>query len=175
MTTAQQLAAVSAAPNVIAAFLAKDPEPIPKTTQLHHARMSWYYLSGGFVLNGGADLIIVNYGVAGQESAYWFNTLPSILAERTAPTFITGRNTPFTGAQVETFCNAQWRATQGNSAALAVKEFTVSNVDPNTIRVGGLFHDVATNQRQRLSYLITLVDANGSTSGANVKFEKVVE
>ncbi len=76
---------------------------------------------------------------------------------------------------METFCNAQWRLTSGNAAALAIKDFRVENFDPNTVRVTGLFHDVTTNTRPRLTYLITLVDANGATTGANVKFEKVVE
>ncbi len=60
-------------------------------------------------------------------------------------------------------------------AALAVKEFSVTNIDANTVRVTGLFHDVAANTRPRLTYLITLVDANGATTGTNVKFEKVIE
>jgi len=76
---------------------------------------------------------------------------------------------------VESFCNTQWKATSGNAAARDVIQFTVENVSGNTVRVSGLFHDVATGNRVKLTFLITLVDANGATSGANVKFEKVIE
>ena len=120
-------------------------------------------------------MIVVNLGVVGQEAAYWLNAIPEPLKPAEPDAYITGRTQPFTKAQVESFCNTQWKATSGNAAARDVIQFTVENVTGNTVRVSGLFHDVATGNRVKLTYLISLVDANGATSGANVKFEKVIE
>jgi len=183
MTVAERIASVNAVPSVLEAYASKAPAAITGTGSLWHARISWYYLDGGIVKDGGGDLIIADFGVEGQEAAYWHGSTPSILVPVVAPTYITGRTAaaaaepkrPFTKAEVESFCNTQWRATSGNAQARAIIDFSAENTTPNTILVRGRFHDVATNSWPRLSYFITLVDPNGSASGANVKFEKVID
>ena len=173
-TLQQKLDALSAAPNVLEAKTVRGPASVPGFGNVYAAQVLWFYVEGGVAKKSSAEVIIVSLGVP-AEAAYWLSEIPAPLRPVVAVTYITGRTQQFTGVQVEAFCNTQWRATVGNSAALAIKEFSASNVDANTIRVTGLFHDVATNTRPRLTYLITLVDANGLTTGANVKFEKVVE
>lgn len=151
---------------------------------IYYKRIVWLIDSGEVVKKDSKDVLFLTNGDPASEVVLgWVGEEPDFLKAVVVESYITGRTAaaaanpkrPFTAAEVESFCNTQWRTTNGNSAALAVKEFSASNVDANTIRVSGLFHDVATNTRPRLTYLITLVDANGATTGANVKFEKVVE
>lgn len=183
MTTQERIAELKAVPEVLDAWIERAAASIPQTETLYKGRLAWAYLKGGVVRLDGHDIIVVNSGVIGQEAAYWLNQVPDILKPAEADAYITGRTAaaaanpkrPFTKAEVQSFCNAQWRATSGNAAALDVKDFAVTNFDANTIRVTGYFHDVATNTRPRLNYFITLVDPNGATTGANVKFEKVVD
>lgn len=175
MTVQERIAELNAVPEVLDAWIETTPASIPRAGEIYTGRLGWAYLTGGVVRLTGHDLIIVKLGVIGEEAAYWLNQVPDILKPAEPDAYITGRTQPFTKAQVEAFCNAQWRATSGNAAARDVIEFSVSNVTANTVRVSGLFHDVATNNRIKLTYLISLVDANGATSGANVKFEKVIE
>ena len=167
--------ALGAAPGVLEAWIDIAPVSMGKAGTLYAGKVAWVEVSNGTVSQKGIDVIVQHLGVVNQEAAYWVNDLPGPLKPAPADAYITGRNTPFTKAQVENFCNTQWKATSGNAAARDVIDFTVQNVSANTVRVQGLFHDVATGNRVRLTYLISLVDANGSTSGANVKFEKVVE
>jgi len=147
---------------------------------LYSSRVAWIEIVNGLASFKGQDLIVkVTEDAQGQvltQTAYWLGgSLPGPLQPAPADAYITGRTSPFTKTQVEAFCNTQWKATSGNSAARDIIEFTVSNVTANTVRVSGLFHDVATGNRVTLTYLISLVDANGATTGANVKFEKVIE
>jgi hypothetical protein len=150
---------------------------------IYYKRIVWLIDSGEVVKKDSKDVLFLTNGDPASEVVLgWVGEEPDFLKPATPDAYITGRTgtqqapkTPFTKAQVETFSNAQWRGTQGNSAALDIKEFSVSNVDANTVRVTGLFHDVATNTRPRLTYLVTLVDPNGAYTGANVKFEKVIE
>ena len=180
-TLQQKLDALSAAPNVLEARTVRGPASVPGFGNVYTAQVLWFYTEGGVAKKSSAEVIITSLGGidpetgASVEAAYWLSEIPAPLRPVVVETYITGRTQPFTAMQVVAFCNTQWRATVGNAAALAIKEFSASNVDANTIRVTGLFHDVATNTRPRLTYLITLVDANGLTTGANVKFEKVVE
>jgi hypothetical protein len=175
MTVQERIDQLNAVPEVLDAWIDRTPASIPRAGEIYTGRLAWAYLAGGVVRLDGHDIIIVKLGVIGEEAAYWLNHVPDILKAAAADAYITGRTQPFTKAQVESFCNTQWKATSGNAAARDVIEFTVDNVTGNTVRVRGLFHDVATNNRLSLTYLISLVDANGATSGTNVKFEKVVE
>lgn len=183
MTVQERTEQLKALPEVLEAWIESTPVSVPRAGEIYKGRLAWAHLSGGIVRIDGHDIIVVKLGVIGEEAAYWLNQVPEILRPAPADAYITGRTAaaaanpkrPFTSAEVESFCNAQWRATNGNSGALAIKEFSVTNIDANTVRVTGLFHDVATNTRPRLTYLITLVDANGATTGTNVKFEKVIE
>lgn len=172
--------ALGAAPGVLEAWIDIAPVSMGKAGTLYAGKVAWVEVSNGTVSQKGIDVIVQHLGEVGQEAAYWVNDLPGPLKAAPADAYITGRNTPFTKAQVEAFCNAQWKAVlvngvAVNAAARDAIDFTVQNVTANTVRVQGLFHDVATGNRVRLTFLITLVDANGSTSGTNVKFEKVVE
>lgn len=174
-TLQQRVDALDAAPNVLEAWIDTAPVSIGRAGTVYAGRVAWVESSGSTATQKGIEVIVVNLGVVGQEAAYWLNAIPDPLKPATPDAYITGRTVPFTKAQVEAFCNTQWKATSGNAAARDVIQFTVENVTGNTVRVSGLFHDVATNQRVKLTYLISLVDANGATSGANVKFEKVIE
>lgn len=174
-TLQQRVDALDAAPNVLEAWIDTAPVSIGRAGTVYAGRVAWVESSGSTATQRGVDVIVVNLGAVGQEAAYWLNAIPEPLKPATPDAYITGRTQPFTKAQVESFCNTQWKATSGNAAARDVIEFTVTNVSGNTVRVSGLFHDVATGNRVKLTFLITLVDANGATSGANVKFEKVIE
>ena len=171
--------ALNAAPGVLEAWVDKAPVSMGKAGTLYAGRVAWVQVTGAIVEQKGAEVIVKNLGLVvneiNTEQAYWVGSVPGPLAAAVPDAYITGRTVPFTKVQVESFCNTQWKATSGNSAARDVIEFTVQNVTGNTVRVQGLFHDVATNQRVRLTYLISLVDANGATTGTNVKFEKVIE
>ena len=171
----QRVDALDAAPNVLEAWIDTAPVSIGRAGTVYAGRVAWVESSGSTATQRGVDVIVVNLGVVGQEAAFWLNAIPEPLKPATPDAYITGRTQPFTKAQVENFCNTQWKATSGNAAARDVIQFTVEYVTGNTVRVSGLFHDVATGNRVKLTFLITLVDANGATSGANVKFEKVVE
>jgi hypothetical protein len=183
MTVQERIEQLKAVPEVLDAWIDRTPASIPRAGELYIGRLAWAYLSSGVVRLDGHDIIIVKLGVVGEEAAYWLNQVPDILKPATPDAYITGRTSaaaanpkrPFTSAEVQSFCNAQWRLTSGNAAALDIKDFAVTNFDGNTVRVSGFFHDVATNTRPRLNYFITLVDPNGATTGANVKFEKVIE
>lgn len=178
-TLQQQVDALNAAPGVLEAWVDKAPVSMGKAGTLYAGRIAWVQVSGSIVEQKGAEVIVKNLGLivneVNTEQAYWVGSVPGPLAAAVPDAYITGRTTPFTRAQVEAFCNTQWKATSGNAAARDVIEFTVQNVTANTVRVQGLFHDVATGNRVRLTFLITLVDPNGLASGANVKFEKVIE
>lgn len=160
---------------VLEAWIEVAPVSMGRAGTLYAGRVAWVEIINGTVSQKGHEVIVKDLGVVGKESAYWVNSIPGPLHPPAADAYITGRNTPFTKANVETFCNTQWKATSGNAAARDVIEFSVENVTPNSVKVRGLFHDVATNNRVRLTYLISLVDANGATTGSNVKFEKVIE
>lgn len=174
-TLQQRVDALDAAPNVLEAWIDTAPVSIGRAGTVYAGRVAWVESSGSTATQRGVDVIVVNLGVVGQEAAYWLNSIPEPLKPAEPDAYITGRTQPFTKAQVESFCNTQWKATSGNAAARDVIEFTVANVSGNTVRVSGLFHDVATGNRVKHTYLISLVDANGAASGANVKFEKVIE
>jgi len=174
-TLQQRVDALDAAPNVLEAWIDTAPVSIGRAGTVYAGRVAWVESSGSTATQRGVDVIVVNLGVVGQEAAYWLNAIPEPLKPAEPDAYITGRTQPFTKVQVESFCNTQWKATSGNAAARDVIEFTVTNVTGNTVRVSGLFHDVATGNRVKLTFLISMVDANGATTGANVKFEKVVE
>jgi hypothetical protein len=179
MTVQQMLDAMNAAPNVLEAWIEKAPASFGRAGTLYSGRIAWAQVVNGVAEVRGADIMVKNLGLVvnevNVEETYWIGHLPAPLVAAVPDAYITGRTVPFTKVQVEAFCNTQWKATSGNAAARDVIEFTLSNVTPNTVRVQGLFHDVASNNRLRLTYLISLVDANGATTGTNVKFEKVVE
>lgn len=146
---------------------------------LYKATIVWLVDNGETVQKSSKDVLIFKMGSIGEEVVLgWLGSDVPEPIKVVPDAYITGRNTPFTKANVETFCNAQYKSLTGQSAARDIIGFTVENVTPNTIRVSGYFHDAtitAVQTRVKLTYLITLVDANGATSGANLKFEKVVE
>lgn len=142
---------------------------------IYFVKLVWLIVENGSVKKDSGDVLVENLSGQNELVIGWLGDVPASTKPPAADAYITGRNTPFTKAQVESFCNTQWKATSGNAAARDVIEFSVENVTPNSVKVRGLFHDVATNNRARLTYLISLVDANGATTGSNVKFEKVIE
>lgn len=178
-TLQQRVDALKAAPNVLGAWVEVAPVSLPRGGELYAGRVAWVEATGSTASQRGIEVIVLNSGKiengVNVEQAYWVNEIPGPLKPATPDAYITGRTVPFTKAQVEAFCNTQWKATSGNAAARDVIQFTVENVTGNTVKVSGLFHDVATGNRVKHTYLISLVDANGATSGTNVKFEKVIE
>ncbi len=147
--------------------------------QLYTVRILWVVDQGETVKKEGRDVLIFKMGDVGNEVVLgWIGDVPDPIKAAVPDAYITGRTTPFTKANVEAFCNTQYRSLTGQTNARDAIGFTVENVTPNTVRVQGLFHDAtitAVQTRVRLTYLITLVDPNGAISGANVKFEKVIE
>ena len=150
---------------------------------IYFVKLVWLIVENGSVKKDSGDVLVENLSGQNELVIGWLGDVPASTKPPAADAYITGRTSeaanqpkrPFTKAEVETFCNTQWKATSGNAAARDVIEFSVENVTPNSVKVRGLFHVVATNNRLRLTYLISLVDANGATTGSNVKFEKVIE
>lgn len=170
MTVAERIATVSAASGVIAAFQEGNPKSIGP---LSLVPVAWVHVSGTIARRGGGALIVSSYQGEG-ETAYWGGGLPDVLVPApSAPGYITARNTPFTAAQVKAFANAQWRA-QGAAYTNApdILAFDVDNLDGNSVKVSGYFW-MDGGSRSNRSYVIRLVDANGATSGNNVKFEQI--
>jgi len=172
---------------VLEAWIEDAPVSMGRAGTLYAGRIAWVEANNNIVSQKGHEVIVKvvideNQQIT-SETAYWVNTLPEPLKPVAADAFILGRTAaaannpkrPFTAAEVESFANTQWRATAGNTAALAIKDFKVENFDSNTVRISGLFHDVATNTRQRHAFFVTLVDPNAAATGANVKFERIVE
>lgn len=174
MTIAERIATISAVSGVRGATTKGEVEDIGGGQ--HRAIVRWIVGSGDIARVGGAVLLVSGYNTE-QEQAQWADGLPSILAPAPAGTrYITGRNTPFTAAQVEAFANAQWRA-QGAAYTSApdILGFEVDNLDGKSVKISGLFW-MEDGTRSDRAYVIRLVDANGLTTAAsgNVKFERIL-
>ena len=169
-TLTERVTALTNASGVLAVQQQGDPEQV--ISGIHLAKVTYWAVEGDAVKANTVGLIITDY--QGQsEAAYWLNRTPSVLVPAPeAPTYITDRNTPFTAAQVEAFCNSLWQI--ANPTAGPILNFTVTAINGKTIRVAGDF-DIAANTREHREYYIWLVDANGSVTpgNANVKFERI--
>lgn len=169
MAIAERIATVSAVQGVIAAFQKGSAEA---AGPLSLVTVVWFRVSGAVASRGGGVLVVSDIGGENEE-AYW-GELPALLAPAPAAKgYITGCNTPFTAAQVEAFTNAQWRAHDAAYASAPdILGFEVDNLDGKSVKVSGLFW-MSDGSRSDRAYVIRLVDANGNTSGANVKFEQI--
>lgn len=165
MTLEELKTAAKAGPNVLAAEVTNGPQLASGFTGLHGAVISILVDAGnGVFRRTNHDVLILGYETP-QESAGWVNGLPQPL--HVDPPLFGGK---VDAAQVETFCNAKWKA--ANAQATDIREFSVHHLNPTTLRVSGLF-DVA-GTRENRQYIIWLVDPNGAVSGANAKFERLV-
>jgi hypothetical protein len=116
-----------------------------------------------------------------EEAAYWLGNIPAPL--RPAPAevkYLSARTTAGWGglsgaaqaAAIQSFCNTTYKA--ANNGARDIREFTVSPIDGNTVKVSGFFNTGAGfTTWERQTWFIKLIDANGATSGANVEFHRV--
>lgn len=171
MNITQRIETVGAAPGVLAAFAKGEVEAIGGN--LHLVNVVWFHVAGAVARRGGGSLIVSGYGT-GAESALWGGNLPDVIAPAPAAQgYITERTVPFTKAQVIAFANAQWRA-QGAAYTNApdILGIEVDNMDGKSVKVSGLFW-MDGGARSDRGYVIRLVDPNGLTSGANVKFEQI--
>lgn len=158
----------------LAARLVGTPYVVNETPSIHMGDVKYWVADGDVVRENTATLVILDYN-GGSEAAYWLRRLPDVLEPTpAAPTYINDRTTPFTAAQIESFCNTVWQDL--NSGAGDIIEFNVTEVDGKTVRVSGNF-DIGTDTREARSYYIQLVDPNGSVTvgNANIKFERITE
>jgi len=141
---------------------------------LHITNVTYYVVEGDIVTVNKVTAIISNYLGEG-EAAYWLRSLPEPLRVVVPdPLFPARTASTITAAQVETFSNAAWLAANANAAA--IRGFSVTPIDGNTVQVSGKFNipNDALPWQDR-SYYIRLVDPNGSVTlgNANIKFERV--
>jgi len=179
MTIEQRVAALAAAPNVLTAFMPSEPKTI-LNSNLHSVRVEWFTVSGNVVTGEAQNLIVQAMGDA-EEIAYWLGNIPAPLrpapaevkyiASRTAGGWA-GMSGPAQATAIQNFCNSTYKA--ANNGARDIREFTVSPVDGNTVKVSGFFNTGAGfTTWERMTWFIKLIDANGATSGANVEFHRV--
>ena len=158
----------------LAAKLVGTPYKVNDTPSIHIGDIRYWAADGDTVRENTAAIVIVDYN-GGSEAAYWLKRIPDVLQPAPEePEYITDRATPFSAAQIESFCNSIWLNT--NPGASEILEFDVVSVDGKTVRVSGKF-DVGTDTREGRVYYIQLIDPNGSVvvGNANVKFERVTE
>lgn len=168
MTLEELKTAAKAGPNVLAAEVTNGPQPASGFIGLHGAVISILVDAGnGIFRRSNHDVLILGYGTP-QESAGWVNGLPQPLQVDAG--LLGGK---VTAAQVETYCNTQWRA--ANAGATDILDFQVAPIGTKGVHVSGLFHlSTATPQRQaRKAFAIWLVDPAGQPTGANIKFMEV--
>lgn len=168
MTLLELKAAAAAGPNVLAAEITLGPQPASGFAGLHGAVISILVDAGsGVFRRTNHDVLILGYETP-QESAGWVNGLPAPL--HVDPGLLGGK---VTAAQVEAYCNTQWRA--ANAGAADILDFQVAPIGTKGVHVSGLFHlSTATPQRQvRKSFAIWLVDPAGQPTGSNIKFMEV--
>ncbi len=173
MTLAERVAELSAVNGVVAAIIDGEPKQLSLSPSIHLARVTYWRIVGSLVTDSAVAVVVLNYGVPETEAAYWLRKVPDILQPAAAATtYFTSRNSPFTAAQIETYCNQIWVA--ANASAGPILEFNVQAVNGKTVKVSGKF-DVGGASREDRSYYIWLVDPNGSVAAgnANVKFERI--
>lgn len=110
-------------------------------------------------------------------NAYWLGSPPEPLRVTPKAVYFSARTaSSITAAQIETFCNATWKALPNQSAAPDIRGFSVTPVDGKTVRFEGHLNTGAAGALWRLKkYFIRLVDPNGSVTvgNANIKFEEI--
>jgi hypothetical protein len=172
MTVEQRLQSLRDVQGVLAAYLVGQVTSEPG---VDYVPVAW--VTGGVDVGrkDGGTLIATGRNTE-AEAAIWGGSLPAPqVPAAVAPGYITERNPPFTAAQVKAFINATWRGTtEGGASAPDVLAIEMDNLDGKSIRVSGLFWIAENGTRSDRAYVIRFVDANGATSGANVKFERIL-
>lgn len=170
-THAQRLAELQGATGVLDAWLAVPFAPIAGSDVLSKGTYRYALASGDTVTDNSVGVVAVDFG--GQDEAvYWLNGIPEPLRVVPVQKYITDRTGGgFTLAQVTASVQAIWA--QANPATEAIKGLTVEAVDGATIRVRGSF-DKGDGSNETRTYLMWLVDVNGSTTlgNANIKWRR---
>lgn len=178
-TLQQKVAALDAVPGVLEAWIDREPEPVGKAGTLTRGVVAWYVLTDGTVKLEASDVLVSQFGVEGQEAAYWLQQIPAPLRPASEVKYLSSRTTGgwagLTGAQqlsaISTFCNVVYAS--ANAGASAIREIEVDPVDGTTIRVTGFFDIGTTWQKQE--WYVRLIDANGSVAApySNIEFQRV--
>jgi hypothetical protein len=170
-TAQAKIDSLNALPNVLQANYLREPQSVPFFGELYTATIGWFYTENGIAKKSSADVIITALGTE-QEASYWLAATPPILLPVVETKYITGRTGGgFTEAQVKSSVQAIWLNAVPTSSAII--GLTVSAVDGKTIRATGSF-DVGNNLREIRTYVMWLVDVNGSVTpgNANIKWQR---
>jgi hypothetical protein len=173
-TLTDLLGLLTADSDVLAARVSQPSVQYEGFADIGLAKITYLEITGGTVTANTVGVIVV--APDGQtENAYWLGGLPSVLEEApAAETYITARSVPFTAAQVEGFANDAWRGIK-NASARDIRDFSVRNIDSQTVEVTGWFQ-IADESWNNLTYYIHIVDVNGSyaanAQNTNIEFEQ---
>lgn len=115
--------------------------------------------------------------ISATADAYWLGSLPEPLRTDPPVVYFADRTaSSITAAQIETFCNATWKALPNQSGAPDLREFSVVPSDGKTVRIECHTNTGAAGALWKpKKYFIRLVDPNGSVTvgNANIKFEEI--
>lgn len=174
-TVNERMTSLRNATGVLAAEHNDDARHLPYTNV--HVFVVTYLesVTADTVKENSVRLVVLNYVNDDDGTAYWYGQLPEPLRPAPAETkFITDRTGGgFTEAQIKSQVQAMWTNAGGTEAIIGL---TVAAVDGKTIRITGSFPDGAGGRETR-TYLLWLVDANGSVTpgNANIKWQREVE
>lgn len=174
-TFVERLAELNAAEDVLEAVAQSEPALISGFETLYRASIRYAWVENGLAKDSLDELI----GVGGAEGSWHWRRLPEPL--RVEAKLLTARtaggwaNLTLAAQRtaVENFCNSVYQA--ANQGAQAIREFSVSPVSGNIVRVSGYF-DLGSTWKMRQWY-IRLIDANGSVAApySNIEFREIVE
>lgn len=176
-TLTERLAELNNDDDVLEAIIVSDAAPISGFNALYTADIRYAAIDGDKATDNRVRLVGIDHGGAG-EAWYWLS-VPSELTNDPVK-LLTSRTTAGWGAltlaaqeaAVESFCNSVYAA--ANTGAQNIREFSVSAVKGDTVKVSGYF-DIGTTWEQQTWY-IRLVDPNGSVAApySNIQFERVM-
>jgi len=174
-TVQQRVDALANAANVIG--VSREAEPTMVLAGLGKLRVTYASTTGSIAEIQVVDLLVVNFGEQ-NKAAFWLSRVPAPLVVTPPVVYISDRTVgePITAAQIQSFCNAQWRAQAGHSAAADIRKFSVVPVDGKSVQVSGWFNVIPQSGAatwERRAYLIRMIDPNGNPSGSNIWFERV--
>lgn len=179
-THAERLAELNNDPDVLEAVLETSFAPIPGTTALYKASYRYVAVDGDTVIDNTVAVIAYDFG-GPAEAVYWLRRTPDVLTNTPPEKLISARTasgwSALTVAQqstaIENFSNEVYQA--ANAGAGDIREFSVSAVSGDTVKVSGYF-DLGTTWEQQTWY-VRLIDPNGSVNApySNVEFQRIVE
>lgn len=178
MATFSELeAALAAAPNIIATHTNKTPVQMDRGPDgIYLAQITYLAKSGNVAKSVAVTAVVKDFGLPGEE-AWWYDRLPEPLRTVEVPVFFKDRTvSSITAAQIETFCNATWKAISGQAGAPDLRQFNVVPVDGKTVYAEMQTNTGAVGAKWiAKKFFIRLVDPNGSVAvgNANIKFEEL--